>query len=556
MKKISKRVSALLGTLLMVVALTGCGSNASGSNSSSKSSTGNLASKQVLNWVTTAEIPTADSVKEYDTVSSEQIDIFAEGLYKINGKNDPVPALAAGKPQPTNSAKTQYIINLKKGLKWSNGAPLTANDFVFAWRRLFDPKTAAQNASVYFNIKNAQAISEGKKSVDQLGIKALSDTKLQIDLINPDPYFEEKLSSENLFPQNEKFVNSKGSKYGSSSADTLSNGPFVLTDWDGTGLTWKYVKNKYYWDKKNIHLNQINVQVLKNTSTGVNLFQAGKTDAAPLDGDFVKQFQKDPRYHNVLALRATNLEFGTSSNKYLQNENLRKAISLSINREQLVNNVLDDGSRAATGIIPKGIAKSPVDGKDFTEVAGNQSPYNKAEATQLWNKAKKELGTSKIAFTLLTDDSTGAGNVGQYLQSQIESALPGVTINISNVPAKVRFQKMMSYKFDLALGGWTGDFDPVSFPQQFYSTFEHNHAQFKDANYDKLIDKINSPADLKNLEQRWNDLLAAQKYLLDRAVVVPLDQGSENYLINPKVKGIVTHNLGAPFDITRAYLVK
>ncbi|WP_332238531.1 peptide ABC transporter substrate-binding protein [Sporolactobacillus sp. KGMB 08714] len=555
MKKIGKKVSAFLGIILLIVSLTACGTSANSSSSSTKKTTGNLADKQVLNWVALTELPTADSVKEYDTASAEQIDIFGEGLYKINGNNDPVPALAVGNPVPANSAKTSYTINIKKGLKWSNGDPLTAKDFVFAWRRLFDPKTAAQNASVFFNIKNAQAISEGKKSTDQLGVKALSDTKLQVDLEQPDSYFEETLSSENLFPQDEKFVTQKGSKYGTSSANTLSNGPFVLTNWDGTGLSWTYKKNPNYWDKKNIHLNQINVQVVKETSTGINLFQAGKLDAAKLSGDFVKQFQKDPRYKTVLALRSTNLEFGTSSNKYLQNENLRKAISLSIDRNQLVKNVLADGSRAATGVVPKGLAKSPVNGQDFADAAGNLVVHNTAQAKQLWNQAKKELGVNKVTFTLLTTDDASSKSVGQYLQNQIETALPGVTINLSNIPAKVRFQKMMSYKFDLALGGWTGDFDPVSFLEQFYSTFEHNHAKFNDPKYDKLIDKIKT-TDLTNLKQRWNDLLSAQKYLLDKQVVVPLDQGSENYLVNAKVKGIVTHNLGAPLDITHAYLVK
>jgi oligopeptide transport system substrate-binding protein len=556
MGKIKRKVSILVGALLVITSLVGCGANTNGTgNSSNKQSAKNLADKQVLNWIATVELPTADSVKEYDTASSEQIDIFAEGLYKINGKNEPVPAIADGDPKATNDKKTEYIINIKKGLKWSNGDPLTAKDFVFAWQRLVDPKTAAQNASTYFNIKNAQAINEGKKDKSKLGIKALSDTQLQINLEYPDAYFKETLSSENLFPQNEKFVTAKGDKYGSSSENTLSNGPFVLTDWDGTGLTWKYKKNKNYWDKKNIKLDQINVQVVKETATGINLYQDGTVDAAALSGDFIKQYKDDPGYKRVLALRATNLELGTSSNKDLQNENLRKALSLSIDRNELVNNVLADGSRAATGAIPKGIAKSPKDGTDFADAAGNLVQHDPAQAKQLWNKAKKELGKNKVSFTLLTTDDDVSKDVGEYLQSQIQTALPGVSINLSNVPAKVRFQKMMSYKFDLALGGWTGDFDPVSYLNQFFSTFEHNHAKFNDPKYDQLITRIKT-TDLTNPDQRWEDLLTAQKYLLDKQVVIPLDQGAENYLVNTKVKGIVTHNLGAPLDITHAYLVK
>lgn len=560
MQKIKRKLSILIGSLFVITSLVGCSANTNGSNNSSgEKASGKsgeqLADNQVLNWVAPTEIPTADSVKEYDTASAEQINIFAEGLYKINGKNEAVPAIADGEPKATNKEKTQYIINIKKDLKWSNGDPLTAKDFVYAWQRLFDPKTAAQNASTYFNIKNAQAINEGKIDKSKLGIKALSDTQLQIDLEYPDVYFKETLSSTNLFPQNEKFVTEKGDKYGKSSEDTLSNGPLVLSDWDGTGLSWKYKKNKYYWDKDNISLKQINVQVVKETATGINLYQAGTIDGVTLSGDFIKQFKDDPGYINILALRATNLELGTSSNKNLQNENLRKALSLSIDRNELVKNVLADGSRAATGAIPKGMAKDPKNGEDFADAAGELVKHDTDQAKKLWEKAKEELGVDKVSFTLITSDDGDSKTIGEYLQSQIETALPGVTINLSNVPAKVRFEKMMTYKFDLALGGWTGDFDPVSYLNQFFSTFEHNHAKFNDSEYDQQITKIKT-TDLTNPEQRWKDLVKAQEYLLDKQVVIPLTQGAENYLVNPKVKGIVTHNLGAPIDITHAYIIK
>ncbi|MEC0329676.1 peptide ABC transporter substrate-binding protein [Paenibacillus macerans] len=553
----TKWKQSLLLSAAVALVLAGCAANQAGEANGANQAAANQntekpAVQQVLNWIIASELPTADSVKSYDTLSSSQIEIFAEGLYKIDGNNQTVPVLATSDPAISEDGLT-YTIKLRDGLKWSNGDPLTAKDFVYAWRRLFDPDTAAQNASTYFNIKNAQAINEGKKPKEELGVEAVSDTELKITLEYPDTYFTASLSSVNLFPQNEAFVAAKGEAYGTNSDNTLGNGPFVLTDWDGTGLTWSYKKNENYWDKENVKLDQINIQVVKEIGTGINLYESGAVDVASLSGEYIAQYINDPEYLSVLTLTDSNLELGISSNKALQNENFRKAISLVINREELVNNVLIDGSRPLTGIVPKGIAVHPETGADFSDEAGTLVATDVEEGKKLWEQAKKELGTDKITLELIASDTDAAKKTSQYLQSQLETNLPGVTIELSNVPTKVRFDKMMSYKFDLALGGWTGDFDPVSYLNLLYSTYEHNHAQYSDEAYDALITKIKT-VDSTDPLARWQDMQEAQKYILGKAPIVPLYQGASNYLVKSKVKGIVTHNLGTPLEITRAYI--
>lgn len=563
--KTNWKLGLLLLILVLGAVLSGCGSNktAESSNTKSNNSTASETNAgkeaettpqepQILNWIIVSELPTADSVKSYDTLSSSQIEIFAEGLYKIDGNNKTVPVLATGDPVISEDGLT-YSIKLRDGLKWPNGDPLTAKDFVFAWQRLFNPATAAQNASTHFNIKNAQAINEGKKAAEELGIEAVSDTELKITLEYPDTYFTASLSSVNLYPQNEAFVTEKGEAYGTNSENTLGNGPFILKDWDGTGLNWSFTKNEQYWDKDNIKLDKINIQVVKEIGTGINLYESGAVDVASLSGEYISQYTNNPEYLSVLTLTASNLELGISSNKALQNENFRKAISLVINRDELVNNVLIDGSKPLTGIVPKGIAVNPDTGTDFSDEAGAIVVTDVEEGKRLWELAKKELGTDKVKLELITSDTDTAKKTSQYLQSQLETNLSGVTIELSNVPTKVRFEKMMSYKFDLALGGWTGDFDPVSYLNLFFSTYEHNHARYKDETYDALITKIKTE-DATDPQTRWKDLQEAQKYILSKAVVTPLYQGASNYLVKSKVKGIVTHNLGTPLEITRAYI--
>lgn len=555
--KIAKKKSLIYTGVLISLVLAGCGKASGDADKADATAVShkNQATSQVLNWTAATELPTADNVKETDVVSAEQIDYFGEGLYKINGNNDAVPAIADGDPIAQNKEKTKFIINLKKGLKWSNGTKLTAHDFVFAWQRLFDPKTSAQNASVYYNIKNAEQVNLGKKKVSELGVKALSDTKLEVTLERRDPYFKATLSSANLFPENEAFVKKAGKKYGLASKYVLSNGPFVMKGWDGSGTTWHYVKNNNYRDKDKVTLKRINIQVTKNVATNVSQFQAGKVDNALLTGYYVKQFKNDKRLTKVLQLRADNLELGINSTKDLQNVNLRKALSLSINRNQLVNDVLTDGSRAATSLVPKGLVKSP-DGKtDLSDATGDLVKYNPTEAKKLWAKAQKELGKKNVSIDVYIDDDTSGKNAGEYLQGKIQNTLKGVTINLKQVPAKTRFQKMMNYKFEAALGGWTGNFDPFSFLQQFQTGFEHNHGKFSDKEYDALLKKIQT-SDLENLNTRWQDLIKAQKVLVDKQATIPLYQPASSYLINPKLKGVVTHNLGTPLDVTRAYLVK
>ncbi|PWC16435.1 peptide ABC transporter substrate-binding protein [Brenneria corticis] len=508
--------------------------------------------RQALNWVIEAELPTADSVRSYDTLSVSQIELFGEGLYKLGQDNAIIPALAVGEPQISDDG-TVYTIRLKDGLKWSNGDPLTARDFVFAWRRLLTPATAAQNASTFYNIKNAKAINSGEADPATLGIAALSDTELQVTLEYPNPYFLAALaSSANLFPQNEAFVTAKGAAYGTSSENTLSNGPFVLTDWDGLGLTWRYVKNDNYHDKTAVKLDELTVQVVKETSTGINLYESGAVDAAKIDGDYIRHYRRDPAYLSVPTLRASNLELGISSSPVLQNENVRKALSLAIDRKELTGSILADGSLPLTSTIPQGIAANPTSGVDFAQEAGDLAPTDKAQAKALWQKAKQELGRNAITLELITSDFDEAKRTGEYLQSQLSSTLDGLTISLSSVPTKVRFDKMMSYKFDLALGGWTGEFDPVTYLNLFYSTYEHNHSRFKDAAFDTLIDKIKT-TDATDPGQRWASLQQANKFVLDRALTIPLYQGSKNYLINPKLKGVITRSMGTPIDITRAY---
>ena len=320
--KFTKLFAAGATVLIAGSTLAACGSN---SNSSSSSA------KKTINWMDSAEIPTMDISKATDATSFNQLGNVEEGLYRL-GKNSKVENALATDTKVSKDGKT-WTFTLRDS-KWSNGDKLTAKDFVYSWRRTVNPKTASQYAYLFEGIHNATQISAGKAPVNSLGVKAEGDNKLVVTLDKRIPYFKLLMGFPLFFPQNQKVVEANGSKYGTSSKTTAFNGPFVQKGWTGSNLSWKLVKNKNYWDKKNVKLDAINYSVQKTPSTAYNLYQSNKLDATILDSQQTKNLKHQKGY----TLRDTAATFYLQFNqkkKIFQNADLRRAISMSINRKAL-----------------------------------------------------------------------------------------------------------------------------------------------------------------------------------------------------------------------------
>lgn len=212
---------------------------------------------------------------------------------------------------------------------------MTAKDFVYSWRRTVNPKTASQYSYLFSGIKNADAIVAGKKPVSSLGIKVVGKYKLVITLERRMAYFDKLMGFAVFFPQSEKAVTKYGSKYGKASKYMLYNGPFKHVGWTGSNLSWKMVKNPYYWDKKSVKLDTIKWTVQKTPSTAYNLYQSNKLDATALDSSQTKQLKNQKGYTELNQGATFYLQFNIAKNKYLANANVRKALSLAVNRKGL-----------------------------------------------------------------------------------------------------------------------------------------------------------------------------------------------------------------------------
>lgn len=547
---------ALTSTIVLAACGVGSGSDKA-SDSASKDSSGKMAKKQELNLIESAEIPTMDSVMNTDTVGSIVMNNVFEGLYRQDLDNNPVLGMAAEEPKISDD-KLTYTFKIRDDAKWSNGDPVTAGDFVFSWRRLVDPTTAAPYSYMMDGvIANASAVIAGEKQPDELGVKAVDDKTLEIQLERAVPYFKGLLSLAMYYPQNEKFVTEQGEKYASNSDALVYNGPFKLAAWDGTGLSWEYDKNDTYWDKDTVKLDKINVDVVKETSTALNLYDDGQIDRMVLTGEYVQTRQDDPDLKKFPTSSVFFLKFNQERNGKatpLANENIRKALSMAFDKQAYADTVLQNGSVPANGLVPAGLAKDPKNDKDFRKENGDLSKYDAKKAQEFWKKGLKELGVDKLDLEFLSDDTENAKRSSEFMQGQLEENLDGLKITLRNVPFKVRIDNNDKQDYDIQLSGWGADFsDPINFLELFETGNGNNKSGFSNEKYDSLLKEI-STTSLTDPEKRWEQMLEAEKVLFDNGAIAPIYQRYWAVLEKPTVKDIGYHLVGADYSYKWTYL--
>lgn len=553
----SKLLSTLGITLTSALLLSACGGgNDSAEDTNTDGGSEGAQEEQVLNIVETAEIPTMDSTLTTDAVSFNVLNNVNEGLYRQGQENDLVLGMAAEEPTISEDGLT-YTFTLREDAVWSNGDPVTANDFVFAWTRLADPATAAEYSYMIDGVvKNATAILAGEMDPSELGVSATDDQTLVVELEKPVPYFESLLTLAMFLPQNEAYVTEHEGDYATNSDTLLYNGPFELTEWDGTGLTWSLVKNEEYWDAETVQLDRIDVDVVKETSTALNLYDAGEVDRMRLSGDYVTTKQGDPE----LITEPTSSVFYFKLNQErngeetpLANENIRKAIAMSFDKQGFADTVLQNGSVPADGLVPQGLAVDPASGEDYREQNGELLTFDTAEAVDYWEAGLEELGVDSLTLEMLGDDSENSKVALEFMQAQLESNLPGLSINLRNVPFKVRLDADTNQDYDIQLAGWGADYaDPINFLELFHSDNGNNNSGFSNEEYDALVESAQSNVD--DLEARWQDMLEAEQILMDTAGIAPIYQRSYAILEKDYVKDVVAHLTGADYSYKWAHI--
>lgn len=505
-----------------------------------------------INWMTTSELESLDPAKADDTASEEQIANTYEGLYRLGENSKTVPGVAT--KSTTSKDGLTWTFYLRKDAKWSNGDPVTAEDFVYAWRRQVDPKTTSSQVNNYEGIKNAIKISEGKKKPSSLGVKAEGKYKLVVTFEKKIPYFK-VVTAISLKPLDSKAVKKYGKRYGTKSAYAVYNGPFKSVGWTGSNLTWKLVKNPYYWDKKAVKLETINYSVQKTPSTDYNLYQTGKLDAAILDTQAAKSMKGKKGYRVLTLGNTTYLCYNYKKKKIFRNANLRRAISMAINRKQLLSTIGTYNTQAKTFSATNVV----LDGKNFAQEAerANSSvnkyvEYDLKSARSYFKKALKELGVKKVSFTLMADDDDSYKKQTEFIKSALTEAFGGkMTVSVNNLPKTTRVSRQIANNFDVVLGGLTSDFpDPYHFLAYMQSGQTYNFGKWSNKEYDKAV-KASLTMDKT---KRRKALLKAEKILIDQEAISPLYHMGQAWMIRPNIKNLVFN--GEYPDFKTTYAVK
>ncbi len=496
-----------------------------------------------------------------DGDSFEVIADCIDGLTQMDADGAAIPALAES--YDLSDDGLTYTFHLRDA-SWTNGTPVTANDFVFAWRRI--AKEAGEYAYMLDeigNIKGAAAIIHDGADPATLGVRAEDDKTFVVELDVPVSFFPSLMYFPTFYPINEEFYNSVGESYGTSPETFLSNGAFLLESYTPGAASFSVKKNPDYWDAARVQLAGINYQVVGSSDNALTAFRTGALDIAMVNGSQVDAVKKDAQLADRLTVTGAGymwyLSFSqTEKNAQggkLANKNLRLAITNAIDRDNLVDNYVMDGSLATFTAVPPQFAASATTGDDFSADQGLFADYvgfNPDKAAEFLAKAKEELGTEEFEFTMIYGSNEGdeVAKVAQAIKEDVEDLLPGVTINLQSMTKAERLDKMQNDNYDIALTRWGPDYaDPMTYLGMWITNNSNNYGFWSNAEYDQLIADCTTGAYITDYDARWDAMLKAETLVMQEAVIAPLYTKANANLITEGVSGVDFH----PVALNRVY---
>ena len=436
-----------------------------------------------------------------------------------------------------NDDYTKWTFHLRES-GWSNGEPVTADDWVYAIGAMLDGTAQLSFADFLYEIKNAREVYTKQKDVAELGVKAIDEKTLEFELAYPVTYFPYLITHPMHFGYDREFSEKVGvENIGTEAQYSISNGPFYIDSWEHDNLL-VFKKNPYYWNKDNIKIDQVNVYVIPNQATQVNLFLNGELDVV----DFAYQRQSAIEgagfttqvYNNG---RTAYLNYN-ESNAFLKNKHVRQAISAAIDRDAIVNGVLHVGS-VADGLIPIGLAG---DGKKtFREIVGNNLPYsyNIDKAKELLAQGLTELGLSDpsdISITILASNTDEFIAVSGAIQQLLQENL-GIKVEVETTDSSALRTRRNAYEYDVVLQSWGADWDDAT---NFLGGYEHdanaNPAVFINEDFNDTYHQATYSTDLT---ERIKLLGKAEAILLEEEGITPLYYTGQYYAVSNRLKGVL-----------------
>lgn len=565
----------LMIALVMVIGtvLAGCGgnnanngnnaspTNAPATDNAGNTNTGNatgdekLAADQTLKINLSSEPPTFDPQQAQDSTSNAILKLMYEGLTRQNAETGLAEEGVAEK-WDISADGLVYTFHLRDS-KWSNGDPVTANDFAFAWQRVLDPKAeqAAPYAYQLFYIKGAEDYFGGKiTDFSQVGIKVIDEKTLEVTLTNPTPYFLGLLSFYTYYPVHSSVAND--AKWATKVESQVTNGPFTLSEWT-TGQSLAVVKNPTYYAADQIKAAGINFSIVSSGATELLSYKNGELDRA---GGPIGEIPTEQLPIVEKELPNEFVRKGISSVYYYQfnvtekpftNVKIRKALAMAINRQPIIDNITLGGQIPAFGFVPPGIQSNE---QEFRAQVDDSQYFGETldEAKTLLAEGLKEEGLDKLSFTLTYNTSEGHQKIAVAVADMWKKNL-GVEVKLENKEWGVFLEDKTNLNYQVARAGWSADYnDPMTYLDMWVTGGGNNDTGYSNAEYDKLIKEAKSSSDNAVRQEKF---AAAEKLIMDDMIVIPIYYYTNNSLTKEYLKGVTLDFSGA-IDLSRAYLLE
>ena len=463
-----------------------------------------------------------------------------EGLLRLDEKGNYTGGVAESFTEDGN----RLTFKIRNNARWSDGSKITAADFVFAFKRVLDPKVAAQYSEMLFPIKNALSYYEGKVDEKQLGIRAINDTTLEIVLEYPADYFKYILTLPISVPLKEEFYSSREERYAIKLEDFLFNGPYKITALKEGEILLD--KNEYYWNSKNIKIPKIKYIISKDFKAVDKLIENNEIDMSRVENYNLDNYRKKGNLDTFLNGRVWYLDFNLN-NRFLQNRKLRQAISYVIDREKYVREIKKDGSVPAKSVISNIISGYRGKYRKNYPDMGNFKNNDIENGKRLYAEALKELGVTSLKLRLLSGNSDPEKLEIQFLQEELKTKL-GLDTEITVVPFKERLNRTRAGDYDIVLNTWSPKFDdPLSYLERWKREDGKNEDIWSKSKYNNLVNEIFKMPSSAERDKRVNE---AEMILVDEAVIAPLYFSVENHYRNSKVRNILRRSITGVTDFT------
>ncbi len=549
MKK--KTVSLFLVLSLALTALTGCGqkkedqpqtvpatvpaTQAQGETEAADGESqpaGDVAQEMV--FVLNNEPDTIDPTITNNSFATPFLINCFEGLVTYDENGEVVPGNAES--WDINDDLTVFTFHLREGLKWSDGSPLTANDYVYAALRVLTPATGAQYVNMISDyVVNGQEYYEGTASAEDVGIKAVDDNTLEFTLKAPCPYFVDLVSMWVYFPVQEATVEANGDKWTTTAESYIGNGPFKVTQIT-PGESYVLEKNENYWDAANVQLEKLTYRYILDVSTALTAYENGEVDGVRTIPSSDLARLKAENAGVVVAPSYGTVYYDINCSKEPYNDPLvRKALNLAIDREALINNVAQVEGEPAYSFYAPGYV---VDGKDLTEgrPSFDLSPTADVEAAKA---ALAEAGYPEgegfptIQLSFYADDNVK--KIAEAIKEMWEQNL-GITVEVSSAEWAVFYDAVQNGNYEVAAMGWSADYvNPMSFLPLLYTDDVTNNSFYSNPDYDAIVDQVKvetDPSKFGELVKQADELVSADYPMLN------LYYKSNTYLIKDYIEGV------------------